>query len=320
MRDQAHNKISEFGPFQGAERGERGFSLLELLVVMSIFLLVISSVYALYNTQLKTTHIEEDVIEVQQNLRVAVDILSRDVAMAGIAVSSGTNPVNAVANNSGLDGSDQVTFNNASADGVFTIVDVTLSVSVLGGTPIVFTVGSATEAEMFNVDDAVRIINSSEKSQPAATVFTVTAKNTATPSLTLKPAVSAGSVKFMRGNLIARTGTSALDPYPNTILYCVGPAVGCAPAVTRCPTGQKCLMRIVNATPAEESVVATNIEDFQLTYILDNTGLIESDLPGDLSLVRAMRITMVGETFNTAGLSSAPKSRELTNIVKLRNR
>ncbi len=314
------NRISDPGFFRGVERDERGSSLLELLVVMAIFLIVIAAVYALYNTQLKTTHIEEDVIEVQQNLRVAVDVISRDVAMAGIAVSSGTNPVNAVANNTGLDGSDLVTFNNASADGVFTIVDVTKSVSVVGGTSIVFTVGSATEADMFSVGDAVRIVNSSEKSQPAATVFIVAAKNTATPSLTLTPAVSTGSVKFMRGNLIAKTGSSALEPYPNTVLYCVGPAVGCAPAVTRCPAGQKCLMRIVNATPTDDSVVATNIEDLQLTYLLDNTGLTESDAPGNLSLVRAVRITMVGETFNTAGLSRAPKSRELTNIVKLRNR
>ncbi|VAV83914.1 hypothetical protein MNBD_DELTA01-1575 [hydrothermal vent metagenome] len=314
------HKISDFSPFRGADRSERGFSLLELLVVMAIFLMVIVAVYALYNTQLKTTHIEEDVIEVQQNLRVAVDILSRDVAMAGIAVSSGTNPVSSVSNNTGLDGADLVTFNNASAEGIFTIVDATLSVSVVGGTPIVFTVGSSTEADMFSVGDAVRIVNPSEKSQPAATVFTVAAKNTATPSLTLTPAANAGSVKFMRGNLIAKTGGSVLDPYPNTVLYCVGPNADCAPAVTKCPTGQKCLMRIVNATPADDSVVATNIEDLQLTYILDNTGLTESTAPGDLSLVRAMRITMVGETFNTVGLSSAPKSRELTNIVKLRNR
>ncbi len=319
MKSIAH-KISDFRPLRGADRGERGFSLLELLVVMAIFLMVIAAVYALYNTQLKTVHIEEDVIEVQQNLRVAVDILSRDVTMAGIAVSSGINPVNAVSNNTGLDGADLVTFNNASADGVFTIIDVTLSVSVVGGTPIVFIVGSATEADMFSLGDAVRIVNPSEKSQPAATIFIVEGKNTATPSLTLTPAATAGSVKFMRGNLVAKTGSSALDPYPNTVLYCVGPNVDCAPSVTKCPTGQKCLMRIVNATPGDDSVVATNIEDLQLTYILDNTGLTESNAPGDLSLVRAMRITMTGETFDTAGLSSAPKSRELTNIVKLRNR
>jgi len=313
-------KISDPGIFRGTDRGERGFTLLELLVVMAIFLVVIAAVYALYNTQLKTTHIEEDVAEVQQNLRVAMDIISKDVAMAGIAVSSGTNPVDAFANNTGLDGSDSVTFNNASADGVFTIIDSTLSVAVVGGTPITFTVGSSGEAGMFSVGDGVRIVNPSEKTQPAATVFTVSAINTAAPSLTLTPGASGGNVKFMRGYLVSKTGSSALDPYPNTVRYCMGPAAGCAPSVTRCPAGQKCLMRIVNATPLDGSVVATNIEGFQLGYILDNTALAESDAPGSLSLIRAVRVTIVGETFKTAGLSRAPKSRELTNIVKLRNR
>lgn len=306
--------------FSHVDRDQRGFSLLELLIVLAIFLIVIAAVYALYNTQLRTTHIEEDVIEVQQNLRVAVDILSRDVSMAGIAVSTGVNPVNAVGNNTGLDNSDMVTFNNASAEGVFTIVDATLSATILAGTPIVFTVGSANEAGMFSVNDAVRIVNPSEKSQPAPTVFIVSAVNTATPSLTLTPSANVGTVKFLRGNLIAKIGSSVVDPYPNTVLYCVGPAISCAPAVTKCPTGQKCLMRIVNATPTDDSVIATNIEDLQFTYILDNTGLTESDVPGNLSLVRAMRIKMIGETFKTAGLSTGPKSRELTNIVKLRNR
>ncbi len=313
-------KIKDFSAFHGKVRAQRGVTLLELLVVMAIFVVVIAAVYALYNTQLKITHIEEDVAEVQQNLRVAMDIVSKDVAMAGIAVDTGTNAVGGFTNNLGVNGSDTLTFNSGSADGVLTIIDSTLMVAVVSGAPITFTVGSANEVSMFSVGDGVRIVNSAERAQPADTAFTVTAINTATPSLTLIPTVSCGNVKFMRGCLVSKVGSSGLAPYPNTVRYCLGPSADCAPAVTKCPSGQNCLMRIVNETPVDTSVIATNIEGLQFGYILDNTGATETDTPGSLAIIRAVRVTIVGETFKTAGLSRGAKSRELTNIVKLRNR
>jgi len=62
-----------------------GFSLVELLVVMVIMGLVMTSIYGLYLHNLKTANTSEEVVDVQQNLRIAYDMMARDIRMAGFS-------------------------------------------------------------------------------------------------------------------------------------------------------------------------------------------------------------------------------------------
>lgn len=296
-------------------RRERGFTLIELVIAMAILGVLTAGIFTLYNSQHRVTHIEADVVDVQQNLRMSLDSISRDVRMAGFALTNAGNPIGAAGNNSGLGGSDTFTIAAAGAMGVATRLDADLSATVTSGSALTFTV-LAGEVGLFTAGDAIRIINTGDKSEPAATVFVVNSVDPTGPTITATPAASTGMVEFKRGFLVVKTGEAAPDTFPNTVLYCLGPAVGCAPSVA-CPAGN-CLMRVVNAAPDASSVVASNVSDMQVSYALDD-GTI-SAAPANLALVRDVIVTVSGQTVDTAGLSAGAKTREMTVSAKIRNR
>lgn len=305
----------------GSLRTERGFTLVELLIAMGMLAGVIAAIFALYNMQHRTTVIEEDVVEVQQSMRTALDSISADVMMAGFMLPGGVNPLNAAGtgNGTGLNATDTMMINTASASGAVIRTDADTTAAVVASTPITFAVPSGMQLSNFAVGDVVRILDVGEKSQLANTYFTVSAINAAGPSISLSPAASGAATTFKKGSVIVRTAASAPDTYPNTILYCVGPDAGCAPAVTTCPAGQSCLMRIINGSPNNDSVIATNVQDVQFRYVVDGSAA-EADAPADFSAVRGVRVSVTGQTDLTAEMSGGAKTREVTTIVKIRNR
>lgn len=62
---------------------ERGASLVELMVAMTIGLILSAAAAAVYLQTSKTYNIEDDLSRLQENGRAALDIISRDVRMAG---------------------------------------------------------------------------------------------------------------------------------------------------------------------------------------------------------------------------------------------
>ncbi|MBI5902338.1 MAG: prepilin-type N-terminal cleavage/methylation domain-containing protein [Deltaproteobacteria bacterium] len=296
-------------------RKKGGFTLVELLIAMGMLAVVTAAIFALYNTQHRVTTIEEDVVDVQQNIRIALDAVARDMMSSGMGVAGGTNPISVVSDNGGLGGTDMVTINTASLSGVMGRIDADVTANVVAGTNITFTVASASQANLFTAGDVVRILNIPDKNQPLDTTFTVAAVDNTVPSVTLTPAASGANILFKKGYIISRTG----GVYPNTLLFCVGPAAGCGPLVTSCPAGQTCLMRILNGVADDGSVLATNVQNFQVKYIQDGS-TAEVDAPADLSTVRAARFTLTGRTVDTAALSGGQKTRELTTVAKIRNR
>ena len=61
----------------------QGFSLVELLVAMAITLVVMTGVYQVYVTQQDSYLLQEQVAEMQQNVRTAKYIITREIRMAG---------------------------------------------------------------------------------------------------------------------------------------------------------------------------------------------------------------------------------------------
>ncbi|OGP14239.1 MAG: hypothetical protein A2052_01770 [Deltaproteobacteria bacterium GWA2_54_12] len=292
-----------------------GFTIIELVIAMAILGVLTAGIFTLYNSQHRVTHIEADVVDVQQNLRMSLDSVSRDARMAGFALTNGANPLGTAGNGTGLGGSDTITINAAGAMGVASRLDADLSATVTAGTALTFTV-LAGDVSLFTAGDAIRIIHTGDRSQPAATVFTVNSVNPAGPTVTATPSANAGAVEFKRGFLVVKTGNSAPDTFPNTVQYCLGPDASCAPSVA-CPAGN-CLMRIVNGTADISSIVASNIQNMQMSYVLDDG--TTSQAPANLALVRDLIVTVSGQTAATAGLSGAPKTREMTVSAKIRNR
>jgi type II secretory pathway pseudopilin PulG len=67
----------EFGLYQ------KGLTLIELMVALAICFIVIGAVYRAFTSQQRTYTIQDQVAEAQQNARVAMNILMRDLRMAG---------------------------------------------------------------------------------------------------------------------------------------------------------------------------------------------------------------------------------------------
>lgn len=61
----------------------RGFTIVELLVAMTLTLVVMAGIYGAYHSQQKTAVAQEQVADMQQNLRAAMYYMSRELRMAG---------------------------------------------------------------------------------------------------------------------------------------------------------------------------------------------------------------------------------------------
>lgn len=297
---------------------DKGFSLVELLIVCAMMGLVMAAIFTLYQTHQRSAYTQEEVVEVQQNLRIAMDSIARDLRMAGFLLPSGTNPLGATSSLT------SITINTASeAGGYARINEGDFTVNVTAGTDIIFTVDSNDAFSVETTRQVARIIRPANSTEPVVTTYTVEGvRNTdatcapkTAPCLVLRPTVGVGtSVTFARGDIIARTGTTASETYPNTIQYAYSAgAVG-----TTCSSN--CLTRAVNGA-ATGDVIANNITNLTFSYILNDGSESFISVPADWSTVRSVRVTVTGQTVATTALSGGQaKQREIVSIVRIRNR
>jgi len=61
----------------------KGITIIELLVALVIFGLVVGGIYRLFIAQTKAYTVQDQVVEIQQSVRSAMEILLRDLRMAG---------------------------------------------------------------------------------------------------------------------------------------------------------------------------------------------------------------------------------------------
>lgn len=82
---------------QPANRSSAGFTLVEVVLTMGLSLLTLSLLYSIYVRELHAQQIREEVLDAQQRARVVVDLISRELLMAGYdpaGVNDDTNPAN----------------------------------------------------------------------------------------------------------------------------------------------------------------------------------------------------------------------------------
>ena len=64
-------------------RGQDGFTLVELMVAMSIFMLILVGIFQVFDPSRNAYQVSERKLGVQQNARVAMDRMARQIRMAG---------------------------------------------------------------------------------------------------------------------------------------------------------------------------------------------------------------------------------------------
>ncbi len=64
-------------------RHERGFTLIELMMAMTIMLVVMSAIYSTFNSQTRSWMVGQEIAAMQQNLRAGMYYLERSIRMAG---------------------------------------------------------------------------------------------------------------------------------------------------------------------------------------------------------------------------------------------
>jgi len=76
-------KVNALRDIQNHASNARGFSLVELLVASAIGLVVLGAMYSVFTFQNKTFNTQELIVEMQQNVRSAMDIMVDEIQMAG---------------------------------------------------------------------------------------------------------------------------------------------------------------------------------------------------------------------------------------------
>ncbi|MBF0498139.1 MAG: prepilin-type N-terminal cleavage/methylation domain-containing protein [Deltaproteobacteria bacterium] len=67
---------------------QRGFTLIELMVALALSGIVTGGIYTVYITQTRNFAAQEQEVEIHQNARFALDMLAKDVRMAGYGVAA----------------------------------------------------------------------------------------------------------------------------------------------------------------------------------------------------------------------------------------
>ena len=192
---------------------DKGFSLLELLIAMAIMGLVIVAVYSLYLNTQRTANTSDEVVEVQQNLRVAIDQMARVHSNGrGFWCQRETNPITSAP--ASLSSVDKLTIETSTSGGKVARIVTDFTSPADPSTEEDITVSSADMVDLFESGtsggDYVRIIRPADDDSPMDRVFLVTSKSRSAKRLTLKGFNAAQ--QFVKGDLIVWVGTSIPTP------------------------------------------------------------------------------------------------------------
>lgn len=260
------------------ERREGGFSLIELVISAALILIVMVVVTRAFSTQQKTYIVVDQVSEAQQNLRAVTDLIERDVRRAGYMVPSHA----AVCAYDKSDGTDTLFVSKASA--IRTVFDLEaegLSLAADKGAPVS---GAGATYNASGNSFSLVLDRLWVDYQPDGSDFAVGEGVIVASERNEDAPVACGKITAISGTTLTvdfgSTSTGAVGSNANVIavpahVYEVVLGVGGAP----------------NRLLRNGRLLASDVEDFQLTYYFDEN----NDLVVD-----------AGEMFGTAGGTAQP--------------
>ena len=300
---------------------DRGFSLVEVLVVMVVMGLVTTAVYATFLSTQKHAYTQDEVVEVQQNLRAALDFLVKDIRMVQFLT-----PIDETA----LVTTPAQLLDDANADGDYDDADERFTLSLVSATSLhgyarvtaatsdsstlTLTVAAGT-MQQFADGDQARVFRP-EDLEALTNVYPVTG----TPSGDLVVLdISGGgytSGDVSAGDLLVLLPAGTTDgDFPVQIDYQL--ADDASSSDTAMNQLQRRVMDRDGNTIVDWELVASKISALDLTYLDEN-----GDSTTDLDEVVAIQVTITGQTDATKTGSSnfsGVKQRTLATTVKIHN-
>jgi prepilin-type N-terminal cleavage/methylation domain-containing protein len=234
-----------------------GFTIIELLIVMGVVGVVMTAVFVLYLNTRSTAHTQEEVVELQQSLRIAADQIARDIRLAGFMLPDDMSPIETA-------DEFEITLRTATVNGNFARI-VSKNAENL-------TVASEEMAALFDNKDNVRIIRTPNKTQPVDKIFKVENVDIENRVITFD---EIGTLDFNLSDIsdvIVKTESST---FPETISYFLD--------------GMK-LQRDDGKKPV--ATISDGIIELSFQYILRDGNQTESTTTTEQ--IRAVRFTITG--------------------------
>lgn len=308
-----------------------GFSLVELLVALAITGIVATAVFSVFKSQSDSYQVQGQILEMQQNLRASLDIITGDIRMAGYNLNGVTDAIETGSIDFDNDGTeDLVSNNNPSLGGTDA-----LSLKMFTGRPIPVVKHTAAAANLsvcdsgdLQVGDKLLAVDVSTAQYQFLQITNIQSPNCATEcgGPCNKIVFNSGLSDF---NSAGGLGSSYLDGTIgrfSAVTYYIEPdsnADGSA--------DDPALMRSEDFGAPE--VVASGIEDMQVVYLDADDN--PTSTPAD---IRRVRLTLLArsrnplDNFGVAG-STRPaiedhaaavaadsyKRRRLTRLITCRN-
>jgi prepilin-type N-terminal cleavage/methylation domain-containing protein len=138
---------------------QKGFTLIELMVALVLSFILVGAIYRTFTSQQKAYTVQDQIAETQQNARMAMNILVRDIRMAGYGMPEGgitisktaySNAINIVKD--GKYGGTQQPFDSITVVGAFGSPSGYLSRTLLPGATELY-LRSSSEASHFDTAD-----------------------------------------------------------------------------------------------------------------------------------------------------------------------
>ena len=277
----------------------RGFTLLEVLITLLLTGFTMVTVYQLYLSAQKTVLAQEEVVELQQNLRIAMERLTRDLRMAGFLVFTRYPPLQTAPHNPDAD--NPLILHTASPSGDSARLAAPVRVQ---SSQMTFSLTSPAMVELFAVDDKVRLFRPVDQSQPLDKYFRVVSRQPMDSSITLDGFDPTSNISYQVGDLLVPAAS-----YPGTITYYLKDAE----LFSRHSDGHT---QRITAKNEVGGTLVNGLTVFELAYVTDDGTVLHTVPTADLEVIRTVQVTLTGQVQNSKGT----KLRSLRKVIALRNR
>jgi type IV pilus assembly protein PilW len=173
---------------------QNGFSLIELLVVLSVFAFILGGVFTVLDRSQNRYQFEQDVAEAQQTARNAVDQIDREIRLAGFPKRSYYDSALGFDNNSSrvaagfttANATDVIFEGDINDDGIVEVVEYRLNSSTLQRSAVAKPGGGTAATPVFNsLAENVRTLSFTYYDSSGATTTTATNVRSVRVSLNL---------------------------------------------------------------------------------------------------------------------------------------